>query len=349
MNIKASELNFLVATLSRNDYNATEIHNLLVHSWGEESIVSVRRIQQIKKEYEENEHENFQRQPGSGRIRTSTGAVNVELVRGLIEEDNTLSLNALNRITGIENTSLYRILTKNLRRKSVCSKWMPHELSEHNKQNRIERSQEMLAEFSRRGAKEKVVVIDEKWVYYRDVRPKECNRAWVNAAGDAPPVQARRTISDRKVLVIVACNFSKTFSYFESLDDGGSVNSERYVVFLQNMVQLYEQQMPAWELKIQHDNARPHTAHIVNQWLTDRHISLVRQAPYSPDTNLMDRYVFRNFETYRQNTDFHNPAEIRQIIQEFFDSLTERKLAKELDQLKTHLQMIIVAHGDYVP
>ena len=50
----------------------------------------------------------------------------------------------------------------------------------------------MLVEFSKRGAKEKVVVIDEKWIFFTDVGTKEGDRAWVSSAGDTPiPIQAR--------------------------------------------------------------------------------------------------------------------------------------------------------------
>ena len=56
--------------------------------------------------------------------------------------------------------------------------------------------------------KEKVVVIDEKWVYLRNMPTKECQRSWVDSAGDRP-ILTRRIISDKKVLVIVATNYAK--------------------------------------------------------------------------------------------------------------------------------------------
>ena len=130
----------------------------------------------------------------------------------LVEENSKLSLNALNRLTGIEKTSIYRILTKNLKYKSVCSKWVPHVLTELNKLNRMEKCQDMLVEYSKRGAK-------------------------------------------------------------------------------------------------------------------------VRQAPYSPDTKLIDRYFFRNYEVYRQSTDFTTHAEIKENVQSFLDtSFTTEKLGKEFKE-----------------
>ena len=206
MNAKQCDLNFFVATLTRNNYKASEIHRLLVESWGEGSTLSLRRVQQIAKEFKEEERQSFERKEGSGRPRTSTTDDNIEIVKEMIEEDCHLSSIEIAAVIGIEETSVRRILKVHLGKKSLCNKWIPHILSDLNKETRVTCSQGMLDTFSKRRAKEKIIIIDEKWIYLRDVPPKECNRSWVDNAGDRPAV-ARRTISDRKFLVIVASNF----------------------------------------------------------------------------------------------------------------------------------------------
>ena len=39
------EMNIFIATLAKNDVNATEIHRLLSNTWGEETVIKLRRIQ----------------------------------------------------------------------------------------------------------------------------------------------------------------------------------------------------------------------------------------------------------------------------------------------------------------
>jgi len=348
MDHKQCDLNFFVATLERNNYKSTTIHELLVEAWGEEAVVGVRRIQAIAKEFSEG-REGIKRQAGSGRPRTSTSPENVEIVRQLIEDNNTLSCPEIEAMTGIEERSVQRILTKSLHKKSLYYRWVPHALTEHNKENRVECAREILRTLDRRLMKEKLIVLDEKWVYLRSVRPKECQRAWVDGAGDRPQ-QARRTIIDRKVMVIVASNYSKSFSYIEVLHDGGSINADRYLVFLQNMFTALERhlQLPHWELHLQHDNARPHVAIIVRNWLAAERINLLEQPPYSPDFNLMDRYLFRNYEVYRSGVDFDNSNDVEANINDFITNLTANKLQKEFQQLKIHLANVIEAAGDYV-
>ena len=101
-----------------------------------------------------------------------------------------------------------------------------------------------------------IIVIDEKWVYQGYVCSKENMRTWVDGAEDRPKI-ARRTISDRKVLIFFACSYSKSLFYYEVLHDGGIVDSTIYLEFLERMCTKFEPMMPRWEIVIQHDNARP--------------------------------------------------------------------------------------------
>lgn len=103
---------------------------------------------------------------------------------------------------------------------------------------RIACIQEMMNAFSTKKAKETIIAIDEKWIYIRDVpvTPKECNHAWSEGAGTRPIVTRRTIIIWSKNFIIVASIFTKTLTYFKLLQDGGSVNEDRYPQFLQNMI-----------------------------------------------------------------------------------------------------------------
>ena len=347
MAVRQENLNFFIDTLKGNGFSATEIRRLLVQRWGEENIVSIRRIQQISREFEEGSRTTHERIAGSGRPRTSTCPENVEKVRELIEENNRLSCSEISRLTEIDEDAVNRILTRDLNKKSLCCKWLPHSLTENNKEERTNCCRAMIETYSRRRSRMNVIVIDEKWIYLRDVCPKENMRAWVDSAGDRPRI-ARRTISDRKVLVIVACNYSKSLFYHEVMHDGGTVNSTRYLEFLERMCTKFEHTLPRWEIVIQHDNARPHVSHQVKEWLTVQHIYLLKQPPYSPDTNLMDRFLFRNYEVYRRGQHFSDSREIDDSVRQFLFTTAPNKLAKELENFLEHLKKVVDAHGDYV-
>lgn len=344
---KQDQLYFFIDTLKANGFSCTEMRTLLVQRWGEDNVISIRRIQQIASEFSEGDRVAHKRKPGSGRPRTSTSPENVEIIRELIEENNRLSCSELSRITGIDCDAVNRILTRDLHKKSVCCKWMPHELTEQNKETRVECCRIMLERYSRRRSRENVIVIDEKWVYFKDIPAKENIRAWVDGAGDRPAI-ARRTISDRKVMIILASNYSKSMHYLEVLHDGTSINSQRYLDFLENMATEFENVLPRWEMVVQHDNARPHVARIVTEWIEAQHMSLLKQPPYSPDTNLMDRFLFRNYEVFRKGHNFENSNEVNENVRQYMDDMTNSKLLKELQNLLLHLQRVIDANGIYV-
>ena len=89
-----------------------------------------------------------------------------------------------------------------------------------------------------------------------------------SAGGDRSQVP-RATLADKKFMIIVALNFSNSFSYIELLHDGGSINNDRYLLFVQNMCTALQQQenLPRWEMCLQHDNARPNIAMHVQRWI----------------------------------------------------------------------------------
>ena len=101
------------------------------------------------------------------------------------------------------------------------------------------------------------------------------------------------------------------------------------------------------ELILMHDNARPHVAQIVKTWFNDQGIVLLPQPPYSPDVNLMDRFVFRNFEVFRTKV-LDSADEVRETISEFLSSLKANDFHSQFDHLKQDLLNIISNDGNYI-
>jgi len=89
-----------------------------------------------------------ERKEGSGRPRPSTVEEIVIFVREMIEGDCHLSYPAISRVTDIEETSVRCILKQDLGKKSLCSRWIPHILTDDNKRIRVTCCQEMLNVYS---------------------------------------------------------------------------------------------------------------------------------------------------------------------------------------------------------
>lgn len=221
--------------------------------------------------------------------------------------------------------------------KSLYARWVPHTLSEAQQQQRVEGAQRVLNEMN-----ENVIIIDEKWLFANPLPPRQQVRAWVDEAGDRPKLP-RGKIADKKFHIIVAISFRGDFS-FQVLPRNESINADRYVNFLEERVLPLRR-----NLIVMHDKARPHTANITRNFFNENGMTLLRQAPYSPDFNLLDRFVFRNMEFERRDRYFENKETVEEFLQVFLrQKMTRGKLQRELHRLRSDMQDIIAIGGDYL-
>ena len=75
--------------------------------------------------------------PRSGRPRSSMTRENIVTVSSFIEEDPRSSLRSLEAATGIPRETVRQILIAELELRKVCSTWIPHDLSQANKELRV--------------------------------------------------------------------------------------------------------------------------------------------------------------------------------------------------------------------
>ena len=122
-----------------------------------------------------------------------------------------------------------------------------YDLTANNKERRVVISKQLLDTLHRRISR-RLVVIDEKWVYYKNKPSSAHQHFWVDSAGDRPKLP-KATLTNAKNLLIMAVNFHGE-RYFELLQHGRTIDSARYVEFLQNMIQNLD--MPPEQILIMH-------------------------------------------------------------------------------------------------
>ena len=352
--VSQPELYFFIKMMVYNDHTASDILFYLVNVYGID-FISQRRVQDIVKEFKSGERLSHKRKEGSGRRSTSTTEENIQAVRRLVENDISMNCKQIEEQVGIgfaEQVGIAeqvnRILVDKLKKKCVKAKWVPHMLTEANKERRVVVGRQVLNVLNRRISK-RLVVTDEKWIYHRNNPSSAHQHFWVDSAGDRPR-QPKQTISSAKSLVMMATNFHGE-SFFELLQEGETVDSGRYIVFLRNMVNhfrsLHEPVMPE-NMLLMHDNARPHVAHAVTEFINQQNITVIPQPAYSPDFNLLDRFVFRNYEVFRLGENFASRAEILDSITEYTDTFSMRQFLKQLESLKSDITSIIELNGNYL-
>ncbi|CAF4422873.1 unnamed protein product, partial [Didymodactylos carnosus] len=121
-----------------------------------------------------------------GRPITETTPANIDKVKAVIEEDPYCTYDEIEAETSLSRGTVNRIIHDALQLKKVTSRWVPHELTEKNRQDRVRICRENLAKFKDgRWRLCDVVTGDESWFYLRQIGRKQSNASWV-AEGEPP-------------------------------------------------------------------------------------------------------------------------------------------------------------------
>ncbi|KAG5305532.1 SETMR methyltransferase, partial [Acromyrmex insinuator] len=109
-----------------------------------------------------------------GRPSTSVVATNVDAMREMIERDRYMTYCEIQASLGIDMKVIH-ILHDHLSVRKLCSRWIPHNLIEVQKQTRVKWSKEMLKKFNRdlSNLVYNIITGDETWIYSYEPESKQ--------------------------------------------------------------------------------------------------------------------------------------------------------------------------------
>ena len=111
-----------------------------------------------------------------GRPITETIHANIERVRAVIENDPWCTYDEIEAQTTLSRGTIEAIIHEHLKMKKLVSRWVPHELTEQNRKDRVRMCLENLAKFEDGTWRLcDVVTGDESWFYWRQVGKKQSN------------------------------------------------------------------------------------------------------------------------------------------------------------------------------
>ncbi|CAF3648489.1 unnamed protein product [Rotaria socialis] len=197
--------------------------------------------------------------PRSGRPVSVLTDENIELVRQVINNDPHSTYDDI-----IAETSLSRI----------TSRWIPHQLNDEQKQERVRLCRENLAKF-RDGSWRLCDIItgDETWIYHRQIHHKSTKRTWIGE-GESPRTIVHRRKFERKNLFSI---------FFKS--------NENRLKLVVKEIRKQRKSNGTKGIKLLHDNASPHRHSDVINYLTEEGINIIPHPPYSPDLALYDYWL----------------------------------------------------------
>lgn len=132
--------------------------------------------------FENNATTSLKDQPRKGRPKTATTSENIAIVQKTITDFPRQSTRSLADDTGLSRETVRRILTEELGLRKICSTWVPHNLTEQNKQARMQCAQAMINRMDTHSTNDCLkfwATEDETWVLFSTPGMKQDNKTWL--------------------------------------------------------------------------------------------------------------------------------------------------------------------------
>ena len=129
----------------------------------------------------------------------------------------------------ISRTSLFCVVTENLGYRKYCARWVPKQLTDVHKAQRIESAKSFLSRYEGEGEKflDKIVTGDETWIPFVNSEAKAASKQWMHPHSPNKPKKFKQTFSNRKRMATVFWN-RRGILLVAFLPPGATINSEDY-------------------------------------------------------------------------------------------------------------------------
>jgi transposase len=101
------------------------------------------------------------------------------------------------------------------------------------------------------------------------------------------------------------------------------------------------------DVMLHHDNAAPHKAGIVTEYLKEKRIKLLPHPPYSPDLAPCDFYLFPKIKHELGGKSFNSIENLSRAIQAIVDAIPKEEYYKSFQNWQNRLKKCIEVEGEY--
>lgn len=232
--------------------------------------------------------------------------------------------------------------------KKVTSRWVPHELSEKNRQDRVNICKENLAIYkSGPGRLCDILTGDETWIYLRQIARKSSNASWVGE-GQSPNTVVKRDRFEQKFMFSIFFRTSGPV-LVHMVEKGKTIDNEYYIENCLypalNVICKQRIAKGTSNIRLLHDNARPHVHSNVNNFLTENAIKVIKRMLYSPDLAPSDfwlnDYIKRNLD------DQPNEKSLLRSVTRIVENIPVSEYKKTFDKWIERMELCINVGGDY--
>ena len=289
-------------------------------------------------------------QPRSGRPSSSWNDENIAKIREKLNEDCRHTIDELSEITGVSWSSVQRILTQDLGMRRAAAKFVPHLLTEDQRNSQLTVCQDLKRELENDpNFLSRVITGDESWCYGYDPESKQASSQWKTPASPWPK-KIRQVRSNVKTMLICFFNI-QGIVHREFVPRGQTVNQEFYLGVLKRLRERVRRTRPElWRLGewlIHHDNAPAHTALRIRQFFTSHGMTLVPHPLYSPDLAPADFFLFPRIKRDLKGCRFDTVEDVIAASTGALNSIQVEEFQRCFEQWKQRLDKCISSNGEY--
>ena len=191
--MEAIEYRSVIKFLHLKGQTSTEIHQKMVEFYAEKCPHWVRNFK--------SGFFSVMDEPREGRPTSVVTEKNVSTVEKLVKEDRRITVEQLASETRISVGSVEKILHDHLNLNKVSARWVPRLLTADQKKERADCCKHLLRlEANDDLFFEKIVTMDETWIYQFDPEPKNAPMQWKRPSSP-PPKKTKVTQSSGKVML----------------------------------------------------------------------------------------------------------------------------------------------------
>jgi histone-lysine N-methyltransferase SETMAR len=229
-------------------------------------------------------------------------------------------------------TTLYRIVTDRLGYHKFCPRWVPKQLTDFHKTQRIGSALTFLQCYWEEGAEflDRIVNSDETWVQFVNAEMKEQSKQWMNTHSPNKPKKFKQTLSNKKMMASVFWD-RKGILLTELMAPGTTITSEIYCEMLNKLrrsIQNKQHGMLTKGVVLLHDNARPHTMARAAALIKVFNWEIFNHSPYSPDLASSNYHLFTKMKVWLATQCFHTNEELMDGVNTWLHNLADRSLTK---------------------
>ena len=171
-------------------------------------------------------------------------------------------------------------------------------------------------------------------------------RQWCQP-GEDPQRVLQEDFRGEKRLLIMAMDFNG-IAFWELLPPGTTCTGVIYKDFLANNFETWLSGRRRGKIVLLHDNARPHKANVVKQFLAENNIQLWKHPAYSSDISPLDYGCFSIVKRRLRGIHHHNWEQLEQVLRETVYDLNNQGAIRAVRDLPHRWQLAINADGQYL-